>query len=103
LPLTKNVAVVPAGKVHLKGHPIPAYQVTGKTHFRGKVAVALLTRACGIALVKDVAIHNVGDLLFVTIGGLTGADVVVLILLAPGDAWDLFTQCKAIQVKKHMK
>ena len=91
LPLTKNVALAPAGKVHVKGHTVPVYRVTGKTHFRGKVAVAFLTRACGLALVKAVAIHKVGDLLFVTISGISGADVVVLILLGPAEGWIIST------------
>jgi hypothetical protein len=99
------VALVSAGKVHVKGHPVPVYTVTGKTHFRGKVAVALLSQACGRALVKAVAVDRVAGLLFVTIAGLPGADVVVLILFDPVGGYDIFIHCVPIQVmlKKHMK
>jgi hypothetical protein len=102
LPLTKNVALAPAGKVHVKGHLVPLYKVTGKTHFRGKVAVALLTRACGLAIGKAVAVRQVGDLLFVTIAALPGADVVLILFDAAG-GFDIFTHCVPIQVKKHVK
>jgi hypothetical protein len=45
----------------------------------------------------------VGDLLFVTIADLPGADVVALILFDPAGGYDIFTHCVPIQVKTHIK
>ena len=102
LPLTKNVALVPAGKVHVKGHPVPAYTAPAKVHLRGKVAVALLTKDCANAIVKTVAVHEVGQLLFVTIAGLSGAEEVLIVIDAT-EGGDIFQKCKPIQVKIHKK
>jgi len=102
LPLTKNVTLVSAGKIHVKGHPVPAYTAPAKAHLRGKVAVALLTKACATAVVTTVAVHSVGDLLFVTIAGLSGAEEVLIVIEAP-EGWDIFQKCVPIQVKIHKK
>jgi len=101
LQLVRNIVLVPAGKAHVKGHAINAYRVTGKTHYRGKVAVAVLTRACGLAIGKAFITHEVAGLLFAPLG--PEAEVVVLILIAPADSWEVFTHCVPIQVKHHKK
>jgi hypothetical protein len=98
--LARHITLVPAGKVHMKGHTIFAYHVSGKTHYRGKVAVAVIDRDCALAIGKALILHEVAGLLFSLI---PDGEVVVLILLSPADAWDIFSSCVPIQVKYHKK
>ncbi len=93
-----TITLVPAGTAQVNGHTVPTYLVTGKekTHYRGKVVVAVpvAEKACVIAIVEAITAHGVAELIF---------GPYVIIAIAVIDGGDIFLHCVPVQVKSHLK